>query len=74
MKCPVCSKEMEQGFLQGNQRIAWVKRQHNVSILPREGEVLLENRAFGSFLYPAWICKGCQNIVLNYSDKTRQED
>ena len=74
MKCPVCSKEMEQGFVQGNQRIAWVKRKHTVSILPREGDVLLENKAFGSFSFPAWICKGCQKIVFDYSGKTLRED
>lgn len=67
MKCPVCGREMEQGFLQGNQRIAWVKRKHSVSVLPREGEVLLENKALGSFLFPAWICKECQKVILDYA-------
>lgn len=70
MKCPVCGKEMEQGFLQGNQRIAWVKRKHSVSILPREGEVLLENKTFGSFLFPAWICKECQKVILDYAGQS----
>ncbi len=73
MRCPVCGKEMEQGFMQGNQRVAWVKSKHKVSILPRKGEVLLENKAFNSFLFAAWICKSCQKILVDYSDKNYQE-
>ena len=73
MKCPICDNEMQQGFIQGNQRIAWVKSKHKISILPREGEVLLENKTLDSFLFTAWICKGCQKILLDYSDKNFQE-
>ena len=73
MKCPICDNEMQQGFIQGNQRIAWVKSKHKISILPREGEVLLENKTFGSFLFTAWIWKDCQKILLDYSDRNYQE-
>jgi hypothetical protein len=41
---------MEDGFLQGIQRIAWVKRKHKLSLLPKEGEILLENNSFKDFL------------------------
>lgn len=34
---------MEHGYLQCTQRIAWVKQQHKISLLPKQGEVLLEN-------------------------------
>lgn len=74
MKCPVCSKDMEQGFMQGNQRAAWVKNKHTMSILPREGEVLLESKTFDSFLFTAWICKDCKKVVVDYSDKNYQEE
>lgn len=73
MECPICGKEMEQGFIQGNQRVAWVKSKHKISILPQEGEVLLDNKTFGSLLFTAWICKDCEKILLDYSDKNHQE-
>ena len=43
MKCPYCNEEMEQGYLQAMRRVAWVKQIHKVSLLPKQGEVLLEN-------------------------------
>lgn len=73
MRCPICDNEMQQGFIQGNQRIAWVKSKHKISILPQEGEVLLENKTFDSFLFTAWICKDCQKVLFDYSDKNYQE-
>ena len=50
MRCPYCNDEMEQGLLQGMRRVAWVKKQHKVSLLPRQGEILLENNTFNDFL------------------------
>jgi len=41
MDCPKCNNEMEQGYLQGMRRVAWVKNKHKVSLLPKQGEVLL---------------------------------
>lgn len=73
MNCPVCGKEMEQGLLQGNQRVSWVKREHKLSLLPKTGEILLENKGMGSFLLTAWICKDCKKMVVDYSDKDVQE-
>lgn len=69
MKCPYCGEEMEQGFLQGRNRIAWVKKKHLISTLPKEGEVLLENNTFKDFTLTAFICKSCKKIIVDYSDK-----
>ena len=73
MKCPICANEMEDGFLQGRERIGFVKKKHLVSILPKEGEVLLENNFAKAFLLKAYICKSCKKIVVDYSDKEYQE-
>lgn len=73
MKCPNCNNEMEHGFLQGMRRVAWVKNQHKVSLLPKQGEILLENNTFKDFIFSAWICKNCKKIVVDYSDKDIQE-
>ena len=66
MTCPCCGREMESGFLQSQQRMAWVRRPHRISLLPREGEVLLGNNIINGLTFPAWICKDCQKIVLDY--------
>jgi hypothetical protein len=73
MKCPICHSEMEQGFLQGMRRVAWVKKRHRISLFPKEGEILLENNVFNDFIFSAWICKGCKKIVVDYADKEVQE-
>ncbi len=64
---------MEPGFLQGRQRVAWVKSRHSLSLLPRQGEVLLENNAIKDFFLRAYICKGCQMIIVDYTDKKIRE-
>lgn len=73
MNCPFCNGEMEEGFLQGMRRVAWVKKKHKITLLPKEGEILLENNVFSDFLIPAYICKYCKKVVLDYSEKEIQE-
>ena len=73
MKCPNCNNEMEQGYLQGIRRVAWVKRPHKASLLPKQGEILLENNIFKDFIFAAWICKDCEKILVDYSDKEIQK-
>ena len=73
MKCPRCQGEMEEGFLQGRQRVGWVKKMHKLSLLPKRGEVLLENNAVRDFLLSARICKGCKLILVDYADKDAKE-
>lgn len=73
MKCPCCDNEMEAGFLQGMQRIAWVKKPYKISLLPKQGEVMLENNTVKSVIFPASICKSCKQIVLDYSKSDYQE-
>lgn len=73
MRCPVCKNEMEQGFLQGMNRVAWVKKRHRVSLNPNQGEILLENNSIKDFIFSSWICKECRKIVVDYSDKEIKE-
>lgn len=73
MKCPECSQGMEKGFLQGMHRVAWVKRRHKLSLLPQKGEILLENNSFRDFVFPAWICKDCKKIIIDYEDRKIRE-
>jgi hypothetical protein len=69
MNCPYCGAEMEKGYLQSGRRTAWVKKPHRVSLLPKQGEILLENNIFRDNVFIAGICKACKKIVVDYSDK-----
>ena len=73
MNCPICNQEMEQGFLQSGPRAAWTKKVHKVSLLPKAGEILLENNVIKQVIFTAFICKSCRKIVVDYSDKDIQE-
>ena len=73
MKCPNCSEKMDQGYLQGMRRVAWVKNKHKFSLLPKQAEVLLENNTVKDFLLKAWICKNCKKIIIDYSNKEVRE-
>lgn len=73
MKCPVCSSEMEHGFLQGMRRVAWVRKPHKLSLIPKQGEILLENNVIKDFVFKAFICKSCKKILVDFSDKEVQE-
>lgn len=73
MNCPVCGKEMEPGFVQTNQRAAWVKKPHALTLMPKDGEILLDNKLFSSCSFPGWICRECKKIVLDYANKPSQE-
>jgi len=73
MKCPHCGVEMENGYLQCMRRVAWIKEPHKVSLMPKQGEVLLENNAVKDCIFVASICKSCQKMIVDYSDKEIQE-
>jgi len=65
---------MEQGFLQSSgPRVAWTKKVHKISLLPRAGEIMLENNLISCVNFTAYICKLCKKIVVDYSDKDIQE-
>jgi len=64
---------MENGYLQSMRRAAWVKTPHKVSLLPKQGEVLLENNTVKDVVLIADICKSCKVILVDYSDKDIEE-
>lgn len=73
MRCSVCEKEMEKGFVQTGQRIAWVTHPHKLSLQPKNGEVLLGNNVFSGLTFDAYICKDCKTILIDYSGSEYQE-
>ena len=67
MKCPICNQEMERGFVQSGTRIIWTKRIHKISLLPKDGDVLLLHSVLKPSAIPASICKKCEKIIMDYS-------
>ena len=68
MNCPFCSREMEQGFVQSGTRILWTKRIHKISLLPKDGDVLLLKSVLKPSAIPARICKDCKTIMMDYAE------
>ena len=68
MNCPTCGKMMEKGLVQVGSRAVWVRKKHLVSLLPREGEVELARNLMGYAAIPAYICKDCKKVLMDYSE------
>lgn len=62
MRCPVCNNEMENGFLQGMKRVAWVKHHHKISLNPKQGEILLENNTVKDFIFHHGFVKNVKKM------------
>ena len=74
MKCPICEKEMENGFVQVQGTMAWVKDKHKFTSPPEKGEIFIYKYNSLSYMnLKANICKTCQNIVIDYSDSGFKE-
>ena len=58
MVCTICNQDMQQGFLQtSGPRVAWTKKIHKISLLPKVGEIMLENNLARGVNFSAYICK-----------------
>ena len=69
MNCPKCGKEMQSGFLQAGNLIAFNKTQHKISLLSKASEdVMIAQKSFASTDFRGFICKDCGLIVFNYKD------
>ncbi len=73
MKCPFCVTEMEKGLLQGGNILAWTKKRHYLSLLTKDGEVELARDYLIGPALPAWICKKCKKVIVDYSESTEGE-
>ena len=68
MRCPICNQEMEQGFVQSGTKVIWTKRIHKISLLPKDGDVLLLKSVLIPSAIPASICRDCKKIMMDYSE------
>ena len=73
MKCPKCGDEMQSGYLQTGNLIAFNKQRHKVSINSNDPEdVMIARKAFLSNDFSGDICKKCGLVCFDYlNPKTR---
>lgn len=73
MKCPYCGREMDAGLIQSLHELSWIPGKTRKTFAKAdfyEGSVVLSEESFwkGSAA-TAWICKACEKVVVDYSDK-----
>ena len=73
MNCPICDKIMEQGFVQAGGTVTWVKKKHKISLWPGKGETMLGRSVMGYCAIPAYICKDCKKVLLDYTETEVEE-
>ena len=71
MNCPVCNREMEQGFVRAKKGMAWVRRPHKFEVLGfDEGDIVFHSKSiFRPVHIKAYICKACEKILVDYYDE-----
>ena len=53
--------------------MVWVKKKHHISLLPREGEVVLDRNYWSGATIPAHICKQCKKVIAEYEEECNNE-
>lgn len=75
MKCPYCSNEMTRGKIQarGGGGLYWLPENEKIMITisdskiqKKQGIVLVSTNTIGAVVVPAFICKPCRKIVIEY--------
>ncbi len=69
MNCPKCNKEMQLGYLQTGNLIAFNKQRHKLSLNPKDPEdVMIARKTFSSNDFKGYICKDCGFVVFDYKN------
>lgn len=70
MKCPYCGKEMEMGYIQSRDGVAWTPKKRCFPILSglHKDTVSLVNGAgdYSECVY-AYKCGDCKKVIIDYS-------
>jgi hypothetical protein len=66
-KCPVCSRELEKGYVHANRGIYWDTKRHR--IWAWSGEAVMSMWSWAVPYASALRCKNCKIIVFHYGKK-----
>ena len=59
---------METGMIQSGKTIIWTNKKHHVSIHPLKDDVVLADNPVGGATVPAYICRDCELVIIQYRD------
>ncbi|PNV62987.1 hypothetical protein C0033_05510 [Clostridium sp. chh4-2] len=69
MKCPKCGEEMQTGYLQAGNLMAFNKKRHKVSLLSKDPEdVMIVQKSFAAADFNGCLCRTCGLIVFDYKN------
>ena len=71
MICPYCGKEMELGYIQCRDGLAWTTKKKLVaalSSLGKDGTILTNDAADNSRTVYAYKCSDCRKIIIEYKE------
>ena len=69
MKCPKCGKEMDAGFLQGKNLLAFNKERHKVSGNPKdEGDIMIVRNLVAGADFNGFVCRDCGLVTFDYKN------
>ena len=63
---------MEKGLIQSGNLMVWVRKKHYVSLLPKEGEVILDRNYLTGATVRAHICKQCKKVIADYQEESSE--
>lgn len=65
MKCPMCGKEMEEGYLSSRSPVFWSERVSGLPLPTEKGDVLL-GKMMGLMRPKACLCRDCRTVITRY--------
>lgn len=77
MKCPYCQKEMEAGFIQCRDGVAWTPKKYLIAAFSPFGKnsVSLANDTIRDpDAVIAWHCADCKKVVIDYAEDTARQE
>jgi len=71
MKCPYCQNEMEKGYLQSRDGLAWTGKKHLISAFSPYFSDAVSLSSDGVSAAPktvdAYLCRSCKKVIIDYS-------
>ena len=65
MNCPICGKEMEDGYLSSKSPVFWSESVSGMPIPTQSGDVML-GKALGLLRPKAFLCRACRTVITKY--------
>ena len=72
MICPYCQKEMEKGFLQSRDGLAWTSKKHKIaafSCYTSDAVTLSTDNSIAPKTLDAYLCRTCKKVIIDYNEQ-----